>query len=198
MFPHDTMVILFAKCPTKGIAKSRIAETMGERKAQQIYEELMEVVKNVLFTVPHCISYQGESPSTLKRLFPQSHYFYRQKGATLGEILTDSFYHFFSLGYKKLIAIGTDCPYLTQRHLLLATKSISSSSVVIGPAVDGGYYLIGCQKEGTKVFTAKKWSTEELLTETIEIIEKNRLTYTLLETLPDIDYEEDYKKWKVE
>ena len=96
---------------------------------------------------------------------------------------------------EHLIIIGSDCPQLTPSHINDAFDRLKTHNVVIGPSQDGGYYLLGMDKHYPALFQNIEWSTNTVFSDTIQIIKDNGLTISELETLSDIDYEEDWVKF---
>ncbi len=114
----------------------------------------------------------------------------------LGDRIRVAFGDGFSAGKRKVVVVGSDCPRLTSAHLRDALRRLDGVDVVLGPATDGGYYLIALRKQSAKravpfLFSKIPWSTAEVLDATIELAEKHDLSYVLLEPLPDVDRAED-------
>ena len=114
----------------------------------------------------------------------------------LGDRIRVAFGDGFSAGMKKVVVIGSDCPRITSDLLRDVLRRLDGVDVVLGPATDGGYYLVGLRRETAKksvprLFSNIPWSTAEVLERTIEIAEKHGLSYVLLEPLPDVDRPED-------
>ena len=152
-------LIVFAKAPIPGFAKSRIAARSGTERADLIYRELLAATARSVSDFCHHVAFTGsDEPAELQEFFPLARSFFGQDGATLGERL----HHAFSLMYGQnaaaAIAIGCDCPYLTGDHFRLAIHRLQEDAeVVIAPATDGGYTLIGCRPSALPVFSARQW-----------------------------------------
>ncbi len=191
-------MVVFAKVPGIGIAKSRIAETQGKEKAAQVYEELLNRTAETVRDLPYHIAYTGdEDYGSLLDIFPQAQTFFMQNGETLGDRLYNAFNNLFETGHSHVCAIGTDCPTLSKRDLGMTFFLLKNDiDTVIGPAHDGGYYLIAGNKKSLAAFSATQWSTPELFDETVNILEAQSLMYHLLKPRSDIDYIEDYLQWK--
>jgi rSAM/selenodomain-associated transferase 1 len=114
-----------------------------------------------------------------------------QRGADLGERMSEAFSAAFHAGFSRVICIGSDCLELSANLITDAFKALGSSDVVLGPAVDGGYYLVGMKKLYTPVFKDKEWSTPNVLLDTLLSVKQLGLTYHLLPTLNDIDTMQD-------
>ena len=173
---------------------------MGDQKALNIYNALCHHTLDVCLAVPfdrHLwyypdINYEDEWSNKAFQKF-------QQQGENLGEKLIHALTHAFRTNNKAFV-IGTDCPLLSKEHLLKAADALNYVDVVIGPAFDGGYYLIGMKELHSDLFKSITWSSEEVLRQTLQKIGQNRLSCMLLEALPDIDYEEDWERygWEIE
>ncbi|MBD3420458.1 MAG: DUF2064 domain-containing protein [Chitinivibrionales bacterium] len=191
-------IIIFAKVPGIGIAKSRIAETEGRDVADCIYRELLKETAGQVDGFEYHVAYTGAAdPGELKQYFSHAKGFFRQEGHNLGDRLKHAFRYIFDKGYKSVCAVGCDCPAMQREDLEEAFHFLNHDcDTVIGPALDGGYYLIGCNPHSSAALSAKQWSSANLLTETLGIIFANGFTIHLLPSHPDIDRINDYRKWK--
>ncbi len=119
-----------------------------------------------------------------------------QSGENLGERMRNAFSEGFDRGYTKIIIIGSDCPAVTQELINEALHKLDRHDAVIGPAADGGYYLIGLRRSAPELFTGIDWSTEQVLKQTIERCTTLHLHYVLLPELRDIDRMEDLEFYR--
>jgi len=192
------VVVVFAKIPGLGIAKSRIGATEGTARANEIYRELIDETAKVLQPFSFYVAYAGApSPGILRDLFPDARGFIGQRGATLGDRLRTVFATLFANGYKTVCAVGGDCPTLT-RDLIQKALTVCSPQrpVVLGPAHDGGYYLVCIRQSALFVFDTDAWSTPTLCAKTLALCDNAGVSAILLEPLSDIDTIEDYRQWK--
>jgi hypothetical protein len=198
MTEHDDTLIVFAKTPALGIAKSRIAATEGRQSALRIYKELLSQTSHLVRGRHYHVAYSGSTErDCLKNYFCDSQSYFQQKGDNLGEKLRHSFKRAFSQGYNKVLAIGCDCPYILPEDINHAFEHLTQDKdIVLGPAHDGGYYLVGIKPGGEYIFSVNSWGTEKLFEQTIGLIKQNGNEYALLRPLSDIDTIEDYVKWK--
>jgi rSAM/selenodomain-associated transferase 1 len=118
-----------------------------------------------------------------------------QDGQDLGERMAHAFARSFESGMDKVVLIGTDCPTLQSHHLHEAFEALTHSDLVLGPATDGGYYLIGMKCRSDYLFEGITWSTSQVLSETLNVASQNGLTNTLLQELNDIDTQEDWERY---
>ena len=105
--------------------------------------------------------------------------------------MCNAFKYVFNEGNDKVVIIGTDCPGLNKHILETAFIELNEADVVIGPAKDGGYYLLGLKKCYSALFSGIAWITSDFMETTIKKCNQLNLNYKLLEILPDIDVEED-------
>lgn len=184
-------LLIFVKNIISGQVKTRLAKTIGENEAINIYKQLLlkthAVVKNI--DVDKIIFYSDNREDDLwnEDLFKKE----IQSGIDLGVRMGNAFKIAFEKGYEKTVIIGTDCPCLDKNILETSFAKLNAFEIVIGPAADGGYYLIGMKENHPALFHEIKWSTNEVLQRTIDICRKYRLSYFLLPTLSDIDEEKD-------
>ena len=109
----------------------------------------------------------------------------------LGERMERAFGQAFAQDYDKVIIIGSDCIEISTEIIEDALKALDDHNVVIGPAHDGGYYLLGMDRHYPHLFKNKIWSTEDVFLDTLLDIKKLKLSYSLLPTLSDVDEEKD-------
>jgi len=193
-------VVVFAKTLESGNAKTRIAEEAGRQEADRIYLELLEATARTVRGFDHFVSYLGDGgPGGLKSIFLEAVGFLPQKGAHLGKRLRFVLGAVQDQGYEALCAIGTDCPDLIAGDLVEVFALLDESSdVVIGPASDGGYYLIAMMDPACGVFDAKGWGRSTLLAETLAIVEQDKLRRVPLPEKEDIDTLAAYRRSRPE
>ena len=192
----DKGLLIFIKNPIKGKAKTRLAATVGDDEALRIYKELLRHTRETATDIDanRYLSYSffiDENDEWSNELFQKS----LQISGNLGLKMKTAFEDAFAKGNQKVVAIGSDCASLTTEIVKEAFDKLETHDFVIGPADDGGYYLLGMRTFAPTVFDDVVWSTEQVLPKTIENIQHLNKTYDLLPTLSDIDYEEDWKKY---
>ena len=191
-------ILVFQKNLIAGRTKTRLAATIGNEKALFVYKQLISITTNVLINLPFdkLIYYSEFIPldiedkeieTAAKTLVLVQH------GNDLGARMLNSFSDQFKMGYSRLIIIGTDCPDLNSELLLNAFNALESHDIVIGPAADGGYYLLGMSKLYPELFEGVEWSTSEVYGQTVDIISKLGLSFSLMPVLRDLDNEDDLK-----
>jgi rSAM/selenodomain-associated transferase 1 len=191
-------ILLFVKYPEPGRVKNRLAMTLGAKEAARIYETLVgEICAKLPADAEVIVVYDPAERSSdverwLNRLLPRAR-FRPQCTGDLGVRLSGAFDYAFSQGLERVAAIGSDCVEISAKTFSAAWKALDSHDVVIGPATDGGYYLIALKSPSQKLFQAIPWSTEQTFTATVERAREAKMTVFLLPMLRDVDHEEDWK-----
>ncbi len=185
-------VFVLMKYPEKGKVKSRLAKSIGEEAAMNLYRAfIQDTLKTVRsLDIPFYIAvYPPESEELFEQWLGPSHRFFRQKGINLGERLRNGFSTMFEKGYHQVIALASDCPDLPIELLQKAVYTLQSQEIVIGPAPDGGYYLIGFSKDcfHPVVFDKISWGSDTVFQETLKRIESVTSKIHILREWPDID-----------
>ncbi len=189
-------LIIFIKNPVKGKVKTRLAATVGDDKALDIYKILLQHTRRIAMEVDVVRLLFYSDAVVLQDDWPVSHFHkHTQKGNNLGERMAHAFATAFER-HKKAIIIGSDCAALTSAILEGAFAKLDSHDFVIGPATDGGYYLLGMRRWVPTLFEHIEWSTSTVFTETLKKISNMGGTYALLPTLSDVDNEADWEKAK--
>ncbi len=182
---HHNALIIFARKPALGRVKTRLAATIGDEAALRIYVRLLAHTREVALQCGCDVHvFLTEPPADL---FWQDFALNLQAEGDLGTKMQDAFIQLFSAGYHHVVIIGSDCPDLEPAHVQQAFLSLLSHDVVIGPAEDGGYYLLGLRHLHRELFTNKTWSGETVFSETIADLTRARLSYDVLPQLSDVD-----------
>lgn len=194
--PSEIGIIVFVKNPRLGYVKTRLAIDIGDQKALEIYMKLTEHTKTVLSELSGVDRYVFYSDYIDDSDGWSSHQFVKgiQHNGDLGDRIKSAFYQVFQSN-KKSIIIGSDCAQLTAAHIEKAILSLEQHNVVIGPSLDGGYYLLGMDSNYSFLFESIEWSTDSVFEETQKKALENNLTVGIIETLSDIDYLEDWEKY---
>lgn len=190
-------VIVMARWPEAGKAKTRLIPALGPDGAANLHSCL---VQHTLRTVrafaeqTGCgidVQFAGGSAAEMRRLFGEDLLFAPQQGESLGDRMNSAVEKAFADGCRRVVVIGTDCPQLQPSHLQQAFSSLSETDVTIGPALDGGYYLIGMRDHFPQVFDDIRWGNESVLQETLQRVKLIRKSKSLLPVLSDVDFPED-------
>ena len=186
-------LIIFIKNPALGKVKTRLAATIGDEAALAVYHKLSHRAREVALAldVPRHLFYSDfidgkddwDNTLFIKKL---------QAGEDLGERMHLAFVDTLQTSDKAVI-IGSDCPLLTPEIVQLALDQLDEYPFVLGPALDGGYYLLGMRKPSPELFENMEWSTEDVAKITLERMAESGASCYLLPALPDIDVEEDWR-----
>ncbi|MFC2086189.1 TIGR04282 family arsenosugar biosynthesis glycosyltransferase [Bacteroidota bacterium] len=189
------LLIVFIKNPVLGQVKQQLAEKIGDENALKVYENLLEHTFKVTTKVEalKAVYYSDFIPGSdfwSVEGFEQ----YLQKGLDFGVRMENAFIEGFQKGYERIVLVGSDIINLRTGIINKAFRYLSHNHSVIGPAQDGGYYLIGLSEINEDIFRNKKWSTNTIFKDTIADFQDAELDYKLLPVLNDIDTVEDLKK----
>ncbi len=184
-------LLIFVKNEQPGKVKTRLAATVGNEKAMAVYLQLVRHTSHMIQSLlcDQIVFYSDEIPK--EAAWADIHQTWIQQGFDLGERMANAFRFSFANEYEKAVIIGTDCPELTTDIITDAFTALDKTDIVIGPAADGGYYLLGMKKQHPFLFQNIRWSTGEVLNKTIGRCKENRLTYSMLPVLHDVDVESD-------
>lgn len=197
-----THLILMLKYPQPGAVKSRLVPALGERRACELYRSLVRhtlhearqfVAKESAMLVARVAN--APDDDAVRRWLGDGIRFHAQGEGNLGQRMERAVQAAFAEGATSVMVIGADCPRLTSAHLESAARALEGKDVVLGPATDGGYYLVGLRRFVPELFRNISWSSETVLEETLAAAKKARVEWGLLETLPDLDLPEDLHLW---
>jgi rSAM/selenodomain-associated transferase 1 len=188
-------LLIFVRNPRLGKVKTRLAATMGDEAALKVYRQLLHHTHQVAADVDaeRFVYYSDEIE--LGDVFHAAHFHKRvQRGADLGQRMENAFAEAFREGAQRVCIIGSDCADLEVGHLALAFSVLKENDVVVGPATDGGYYLLGMRSLVRDVFRNKQWSTDRVASDTLKDAERLGLQVGLLPELNDVDTELDWNR----
>lgn len=191
-------LLIFTKNPETGKVKTRLAATIGDAEALRVYKQLLmhTVSETNLVPADKYVFYDNYvDPDDIwddKRYYKEL-----QHGNDLGERMMNAFADTFRKGYDRIIIIGTDCPSLNQSIIQDAFSKLDDFDIVIGPALDGGYYLLGMKQCHDLLFKDIQWSTPNVFPATINRCKTADLLFFLLQPLHDIDEEKDLSEVKL-
>ncbi|RZS98144.1 TIGR04282 family arsenosugar biosynthesis glycosyltransferase [Cecembia calidifontis] len=199
MNSQNIAIIVFQKNLVLGRVKTRIAQQLGNEKALEIYRVLVQKTHEQLaqLTDWDVFLYYSDFLEAVGWKPKEGKISYRlQKGEDLGAKMRVAFDEVFLEGYQKVLIIGTDCPEITAKILNEAAAELEHHDVVFGPAMDGGYYLLGMKKTQDGLFQNIPWSTDSVLEISIQYLKQNQISFQTIRTLTDIDTAEDWEKYK--
>ena len=188
-------LIIFIKNALPGNVKTRLAKDSSEEYALKVYEALLEHTRKVSLEVElDRYLYYSDHVSEGDQWSDSDFEKYIQADGDLGEKMTSAFEAALKKN-DKVIIIGSDCIQLTPDIIHLAFEALDRWDVVIGPALDGGYYLLGMKSMDAGLFQDIQWSTSLVSDQTLEKVITSGKTCHYLPSLSDIDYLEDWKKY---
>ena len=185
-------LIIFTRNPELGKVKTRLAKSVGDESALKIYEFLLKHTVEITekLNVDKYVFYSENihrddiwNPDIFRKKM--------QNGTDLGERMKNAFSELFGMGYEKVIIVGSDIYELQQKDIENAYEALQTSPFVMGPAIDGGYYLLGMKELNSEIFQNKNWGTNSVLEDTLNDLKNKK--YILLEEMNDVDYYEDIK-----
>lgn len=196
----DAVLLVFAKAPIAGSVNTRLIPDIGVEAATELQAELIHARLQSLQHKKLCAVQLWCSPDTEQAFFQQckNHYgvmLFSQRGDDLGARMSAAIEQSLK-NFKRVALIGTDAPSLTLEHIDTAINQLADHDVVIGPAEDGGYVLIGMSRHCDDVFQSVPWGSDKVLALTREKLVVNNLTGFELESCWDIDRVGDYFRYK--
>jgi rSAM/selenodomain-associated transferase 1 len=186
------LLIIFYRNPELGKVKTRLAKTLGDEKALAIYLKLSSHTRAITenLAIDKVIYYSNFLDT--EDVWPNTTFQKKlQNGNDLGEKMNNAFVEGFQSGYERVCIIGTDCFELSGDIIKQAFDQLQTNDAVIGPAKDGGYYLLGIKKQMPELFKNKTWSTDTVSTDTIQNFKDLRVSFAQLQILTDVDEEKD-------
>jgi len=194
-------ILVFLKAPVAGKVKTRLAHSVGDAEALTTYCSL---VKRQLRAIPKVYAVEIRfTPAThegaMRKWLGDTFEYYPQCEGDLSDRLTAAVADSFKRGSEMVFCIGGDCPQLNAPHLKEASTLLKNDTdIVFGPTEDGGYYLVGMRARHTGVFAGIPWSCADTLAESIKQAEALGLTVHLLETLYDVDTNQELERARAE
>lgn len=176
-----------------GQVKTRLAKSMGQQRALNIYRQLLQATLALTVTAEQQLGWRvtwhvtgNGAADWIQGFVPSRHNWQIQAGGNLGKRMQAAFAAELPAA-EKVLMIGVDCPQLTLAYLQNAAAALERVDAVFGPAVDGGYVLIGLKKIFVQLFNGPRWSSKYTLRDSLAIAQKNQIVYELAPTLRDLD-----------
>ncbi len=192
-------ILLFAKDPTGNI-KTRIAAKLGCETTAKLYKcflfDMLGMLENIAIPF-EIVFYPPQSKARLKKFLGNSYSYTPQKGEDLGQRMKNAFLTAFVNGYNQVVIIGTDIPDLPAGIITDAFERLKSVDAVIGPAADGGYYLIGFSKSSftQRIFENISWGMAKVFDQTLCALKNQDKTVAVLPVWNDIDTIDDLRRF---
>ncbi|MDG6077971.1 glycosyltransferase [Erythrobacter litoralis] len=180
---------IFARLPVPGKVKTRLIPALGEEGAARLYARLLAMTVEAAreSDVDFELRVTGGAPELFKRIYGKDVSVCEQGEGDLGERMARV--------EAPALIIGSDCPAMSPELLNAAAGALDDRDVVLGPATDGGYYLIGFNRAVPFLFEDMEWSTPKVFTETLSRLADRRIGPAILPELADIDTGEDLARW---
>ncbi|GAB4433793.1 MAG: TIGR04282 family arsenosugar biosynthesis glycosyltransferase [bacterium] len=195
------MIILFVKAPVYGTVKTRLAKDLDDEKALRLYKafilDVLQLVKETKEPFKIFFTPKAERP-LLVDFLGKDYDYYHQEGKDLGERMANAFETIFNRGSERALLIGSDTVDITKEDILSSLAVLDKNDVVLGPASDGGFYLIGFRKRAfnTKYFCNIRWSSDATLRDFVKNLEDIEKIFYLPEK-SDIDNLSDLRNFYI-
>lgn len=196
-------LLIFAREPVLGRVKTRLAADIGPAAALATYRELLTLTANAVAAAQAPATVwlaeapaPPANPTQPRPEWPGLPWHVQPPADSLGERMHHAFAEAFAAGIRRVLIIGTDCPGLTAGLLREAFDQLATHDLVVGPAADGGYYLLGMRQLHSNLFANKQWSTATVLADTLADAAQLGLRVAQLPTLADIDSAHDLAAWR--
>ena len=195
--PSRQHLIIFTRYPEPGKTKTRLIPALGDVGAANLHKQMTE---HTIFQVKELqkitrvsveVRFTGGNLEKMQNWLGHDLGYQFQSEGDLGARMAESFINAFNQKAQQVIIIGTDCPDLNSQILTTAFEKLEVFNLVLGPALDGGYYLIGLQQPIAELFMNISWGTAQVFAKTVEIAQKLNLSIGYLQPLADIDRPED-------
>ncbi|MBF2085378.1 MAG: TIGR04283 family arsenosugar biosynthesis glycosyltransferase [Thermoleptolyngbya sp. C42_A2020_037] len=201
-------LILFSRYPQPGTTKTRLIPHLGETGAAQLQRQMTAQVlrqirpllyptaENSTRPISAEIWFSGGEAAQMTDWLGSSWALYPQPAGDLGDRLLSAVERAIATGAERVVVIGTDCPSVDSAILQQAFTALQTHDLVLGPATDGGYYLIGLRQPVADLFRGIDWGTERVFAQTIAIAQALHLSIATLDPLTDIDTAADLPVWE--
>jgi hypothetical protein len=194
------LLIVFARFPVPGKTKTRLIPKLGEHGAARLHRDMTRYTIGSANELPPEIRIElwcdGGSEHEIRESFGSDAPVRFQADGDLGKRMFVSFSYSFGRGFGSVVLVGTDCPSLTPDIMKRAFELLETTDCVIGPAHDGGYYLIGLNRSCREIFEGISWGRSDVLDQTLAKAHASGLSISLLDVLHDIDRPEDIPLWE--
>jgi len=195
--PESRLLIVFVKAPRAGFVKTRLAQIIGAKAACEAYCQIIEELWRRLRPLRNVqLRFSPSDAASEAQRWQQPGWTMSPQGdGDLGTRLTNAFADAFAAGAQRVAIIGSDCPYLTVNDIEQAWACLTDHDVALGPAVDGGYWLVALKQLHGEIFREIGWGTSEVLSQTIDRAHTAHLRVHRLRELSDIDTKDDWRNY---
>ena len=191
----NNSLIVFLRKPIKGQVKSRLAKEVGENKALEVYRWLLDVTFHAFKRLKFPVNLYFDQSEGKGPYWAENYLYHVQKGEDLGSRIVNSFSEQLKIS-GKTVMIGSDCPEMNEKIITEAFKTLENQDLVLGPAKDGGIYLIGMKNLNMDLFNNIPWSGPFVFNRLKENASKLSMNYSVLQEMQDIDYFNDFLSWE--
>jgi len=184
---RKTAIIIFIKNPDLGRVKKRLAKTLGDEKALDIYKEMLEHTQTITkaLSVDKYLFY--DRAKDINDSWPNDIYNKEvQTTAYMSTRISNAFKKIFTKGYEHVVIVGSDCLELDERMIRLAFRQLEHFDTVVGPTKDGGFYLFGTNTFNSELFKVHSWGTPALASDIIKVIHNLHKTCFMLSELSEV------------
>jgi len=186
-----TCVVVFGREPIPGRVKTRLAAGVGDEVAARVYAVLLDHALHTAADGGSRVVLSLDEAPSLSWAARIGVPFEIQSGEGLGGRMAEAFALRFAEGEDRVVVVGSDCPGMATRHLSSAAEELERAEVVLGPATDGGYYLVAQRPPGVDLFSDIPWSTGATMTATRQRLSRLGTEWIELDELSDVDTEAD-------
>ncbi len=191
----SSALIIFIRNPELGKVKTRLAKSVGAEKALEIYKALLQHTRETVLQLDvNRLLFYVEEVNHKDKWSDEKFIKIVQEGDGLGDRMHNAFVTALQQ-YDKVVIVGSDIPQINPQILEEAFEKLDTKDFVIGPAMDGGYYLLGMKSPTPELFFDMEWSTPDVFNQTVDRIQKSGKSWHEVATLSDIDYVEDWEKY---
>ncbi|WP_337885574.1 TIGR04282 family arsenosugar biosynthesis glycosyltransferase [Fischerella thermalis] len=195
-------LIIFTRYPEPGLTKTRLIPVLGAGGAANLQRQMTEYTlfkvrelqKAIAISVE--VRFSGGDLELMQNWLGTDLIYQYQGEGDLGQRMTRSLLDAFDAGARQVVIIGTDCPGVNAQILTQAFAELQQWDIALGPAIDGGYYLIGLQRPFLELFADIDWGTSQVLQQTVAICHQLNLSVAYLPSLADVDRPEDLSIWE--
>lgn len=193
------LIIVMLKAPQLGLTKTRLAAEIGADAALAAYRTLLGYVLPTLASLdwPVQLRFTPDDAGRELETWRQPGWQLTPQGpGDLGERLDRAVVGAVEAGFDRIVVIGADCPYLESRDFQETSTALADHDLVLGPAEDGGYWLIGLSRHAPQIFQSIPWSTDQVLATTLAAAAQAGLRTHLLRRLSDVDTADDWRRYQ--
>jgi rSAM/selenodomain-associated transferase 1 len=184
---RKSAIIIFIKNPDLGRVKKRLAKTVGDDKALEVYKQMLAHAQLITKTLSTDKFLYYDKAIDKNDAWPNEIYIKKkQSGTDMANRISNAFKEVYKLGYEHIVIIGSDCLELDERIIRLAFRQLDHFDTVLGPTKDGGFYLLGMNSLYPEIFKVSGWGTARLTPGTLKTIQTLNKTCFMLSELAGI------------